>query len=82
MTTTTDAHPTRPNASSTTTSATTPVSTCNTGMTSHWAIKAREEASLERRIELDVETIDQWSRGLDVKTILLTPARPLPGEGG
>ena len=42
-------------------------------MTSPRVIKARQEASFESRIELDVETIDHWSLWLDVKILLLTP---------
>jgi lipopolysaccharide/colanic/teichoic acid biosynthesis glycosyltransferase len=39
-------------------------------MTSLWPIKAREEANFGRRIERNVETIDQRSLGLDIKTLL------------
>jgi len=43
------------------------------GITGLWQISGRHRTSFENRIRLDMEYIDRWSLGLDVKVLLKTP---------
>ena len=43
------------------------------GITGLWQISGRHRTSFEDRIRLDMEYIDRWSLGLDVRVLLKTP---------
>ena len=43
------------------------------GITGLWQISGRHRTSFENRIRLDMEYIDHWSLGLDMKVLLKTP---------
>ncbi len=43
------------------------------GITGLWQISGRHRTSFENRIALDMQYIDQWSIGLDLKILLKTP---------
>jgi lipopolysaccharide/colanic/teichoic acid biosynthesis glycosyltransferase len=42
------------------------------GMTGLWQVSGRSELSFDRWMELDMQYIDQWSLGLDLKIIAQT----------
>ena len=42
------------------------------GLTGLWQISGRSELSFDRWMELDMQYIDQWSLGLDLKIIART----------
>lgn len=51
------------------------------GITSLWAVEARNDPSFERNIELDLFYIENWSIWLDVKILLKTIPTVLKGSG-
>ncbi len=51
------------------------------GLTCIWQVKARNRASFKEWMEMDLEYIDNWSLGLDLKLILLTVSAVLKGTG-
>lgn len=51
------------------------------GITGLWQVSGRHAVSFERRIELDLEYVDHWSLGLDVKILLMTIPAVLTGRG-
>lgn len=51
------------------------------GITSLWAVEARNDPSFERNMELDLFYIENWSIWLDVKILLKTIPTVLKGSG-
>jgi exopolysaccharide biosynthesis polyprenyl glycosylphosphotransferase len=51
------------------------------GITGLWQITARSDPSFERNMELDVEYIERWSLGLDLKILLMTVPAVFRGTG-
>ena len=51
------------------------------GLTCLWALRGRDELDFDTWVRLDLEYIDTWSLGLDVKIILQTIPRVLAGCG-
>jgi lipopolysaccharide/colanic/teichoic acid biosynthesis glycosyltransferase len=51
------------------------------GLTCLWQISGRSELGFERWIELDLQYIDQWSLGLDLRIILKTVPAVIAGTG-
>ena len=51
------------------------------GCTCLWQISGRSELPFETWLELDLQYIDQWSIGLDLKILLLTLPTVIKGSG-
>ncbi len=51
------------------------------GITSLWAVEARNDPSFERNMELDLYYIENWSIWLDIKILLKTIPTVLKGSG-
>jgi lipopolysaccharide/colanic/teichoic acid biosynthesis glycosyltransferase len=51
------------------------------GITSLWAVEARNDPSFERNMELDLYYIENWCIWLDLKIILKTIPTVLKGSG-
>lgn len=51
------------------------------GLTCLWALEGRDQLDFETWMRLDLEYIDNWSLGLDLKILLRTIPRVLTGKG-
>ena len=51
------------------------------GLTCLWAVRGRDKVDFDTWMRLDLEYIDSWSLGLDLKIILQTIPRVLAGRG-
>ena len=51
------------------------------GLTCLWAVRGRDRLDFDTWMRLDLEYIDTWSLGLDLKIILQTIPRVLAGRG-
>lgn len=51
------------------------------GLTGLWQVTARTDPSFQRAIELDLEYIDNWSLGMDMKILLKTISAVWQGSG-
>ena len=51
------------------------------GLTCLWQISGRSETSFERWIELDLQYVEQWSLGLDLRILVKTVPAVLRGTG-
>jgi lipopolysaccharide/colanic/teichoic acid biosynthesis glycosyltransferase len=51
------------------------------GITGLWQVSGRHTVSFERRVELDLEYVEHWSPGLDLKILLLTIPAVLTRKG-
>jgi exopolysaccharide biosynthesis polyprenyl glycosylphosphotransferase len=51
------------------------------GLTCLWQISGRSEVGFDRWIELDLQYIDEWSLGLDLRIILKTVPAVITGTG-
>lgn len=51
------------------------------GLTCLWALRGRDKVDFESWMRLDLQYIDTWSLGLDVRIILLTIPQVLSGRG-
>jgi lipopolysaccharide/colanic/teichoic acid biosynthesis glycosyltransferase len=51
------------------------------GLTGHWQISGDQQASYQRRVEMDLFYAENWSLVLDLKILFKTPARVLRGSG-
>jgi lipopolysaccharide/colanic/teichoic acid biosynthesis glycosyltransferase len=51
------------------------------GMTGLWQVTARRDPSFETNMKLDLEYIENWSLGLDVKILLRTVPAVVRAEG-
>ena len=55
--------------------------TVRPGITGYWQVYGRQEVSYEERVRMDIEYIRNWSLGMDLKLLCLTPARVICGRG-
>jgi lipopolysaccharide/colanic/teichoic acid biosynthesis glycosyltransferase len=55
--------------------------TVKPGMTGHWQVHGRQEVSYEERVRMDVEYIRNWTLGMDLRLLWLTPGRVIRGRG-
>lgn len=55
--------------------------TMRPGITGLWQVSGRNRLSYARRVELDVEYVDNWSLWLDIKILLKTVHAVISGEG-
>jgi lipopolysaccharide/colanic/teichoic acid biosynthesis glycosyltransferase len=55
--------------------------TVKPGLTGYWQVYGRQEVSYSERVRMDVAYISNWSAGLDIKLLLLTPLRVIRGKG-
>jgi lipopolysaccharide/colanic/teichoic acid biosynthesis glycosyltransferase len=55
--------------------------TVRPGITGYWQVYGRQEVSYEERVRMDVEYIRNWSLGMDLKLLWLTPWRVIRGRG-
>jgi lipopolysaccharide/colanic/teichoic acid biosynthesis glycosyltransferase len=55
--------------------------TVRPGITGFWQVYGRQEVSYEERVRMDVEYIRNWSLGMDLKLLCLTPWRVIRGRG-
>jgi lipopolysaccharide/colanic/teichoic acid biosynthesis glycosyltransferase len=51
------------------------------GLTGYWQIQGRQEVSYDKRVELDLFYVKNWSLGLDLMILAKTPLRVLRGTG-
>lgn len=51
------------------------------GITGLWQVSGRHTVSFERRMELDLQYVDQWTLWLDLKILLMTVPAVLTGKG-
>jgi lipopolysaccharide/colanic/teichoic acid biosynthesis glycosyltransferase len=51
------------------------------GMTGYWQVHGRQEVSYEERVRMDVEYVRNWTLGMDLRLLWLTPARVIRGRG-
>jgi lipopolysaccharide/colanic/teichoic acid biosynthesis glycosyltransferase len=51
------------------------------GITGYWQIEGRQDVSYDRRIEMDLYYLKNWSLALDFKILLMTPLRAIRGTG-
>jgi len=51
------------------------------GMTGLWQVTARRDPSFQAGMKLDIEYIERWSLGMDLKILLKTAAAVLRGNG-
>ena len=51
------------------------------GLTGYWQVYGRQRVDYAERVKMDVFYIRNWSLGLDLKLLLLTPMRVLKGTG-
>jgi len=51
------------------------------GLTGYWQVHGRQEAGYERRIEMDLYYVANWSFLFDLKILIRTPSRVLRGSG-
>jgi len=55
--------------------------TVRPGITGFWQVYGRQEVSYAKRVRMDVEYIRNWSLGMDLKLLCLTPWRVIRGRG-
>jgi lipopolysaccharide/colanic/teichoic acid biosynthesis glycosyltransferase len=55
--------------------------TVKPGLTGYWQVRGRQDLSYEKRVEMDVHYITNWSLALDLAILLQTPAKVLRSEG-
>lgn len=55
--------------------------TVRPGITGFWQVYGRQEVSYDERVRMDVEYIRNWSLGMDMKLLCLTPGRVIRGRG-
>ena len=55
--------------------------TVKPGLTGYWQVYGRQEVSYAERVRMDVEYISNWTAGLDIKLLFLTPLRVIRGKG-
>jgi len=51
------------------------------GLTGYWQVSGDQEAGYDRRINMDLFYVENWSFLFDLKIIIKTPARVLRGSG-
>jgi lipopolysaccharide/colanic/teichoic acid biosynthesis glycosyltransferase len=55
--------------------------TVKPGMTGLWQVSGRQETTYERRVELDMQYLDEWTLWLDVTILVRTFAVVMTGRG-
>jgi lipopolysaccharide/colanic/teichoic acid biosynthesis glycosyltransferase len=55
--------------------------TIKPGMTGLWQVSGRQNTSYERRVELDMQYLDEWSPWLDLKILWRTFSVVVSGRG-
>jgi lipopolysaccharide/colanic/teichoic acid biosynthesis glycosyltransferase len=55
--------------------------TVRPGLTGYWQTRGRQDVSYEERVRMDMYYITQWSLGLDLKILLMTPWTVIKGKG-
>jgi lipopolysaccharide/colanic/teichoic acid biosynthesis glycosyltransferase len=55
--------------------------TVKPGLTGYWQVRGRQEVSYAKRVEMDIYYITNWNLFLDLKILLLTPAKVIKSEG-
>ena len=55
--------------------------TVKPGLTGYWQVYGRQRVDYAERVKMDTFYIQNWSLGLDLKLLLLTPIRVLKGTG-
>jgi len=55
--------------------------TVRPGITGYWQVHGRQEVSYDELVRMDVEYIRNWSMGMDLKLLCLTPSRVIRGRG-
>jgi lipopolysaccharide/colanic/teichoic acid biosynthesis glycosyltransferase len=51
------------------------------GLTGYWQIQGRQEVSYDRRVEMDLFYVNNWSLARDCKILMKTPIRVVRGSG-
>ncbi len=51
------------------------------GLTGYWQVQGRQEVSYEKRVEMDLFYLQNWSLGFDLKILMQTPLRVVRGAG-
>jgi lipopolysaccharide/colanic/teichoic acid biosynthesis glycosyltransferase len=51
------------------------------GLTGYWQVSGDQQAGYDRRIEMDLFYVENWSLLFDLKILIKTPARILQGSG-
>jgi len=51
------------------------------GLTGFWQVHGRQEVTFERRVQMDVFYVENWSLKLDCKILLRTPLAVVRGQG-
>src|SRR5579864_4019352 len=51
------------------------------GLTGLWQVRGRQDVSYERRVQMDVQYLRQWSLVLDIAILLETPLRVIRSNG-
>ena len=51
------------------------------GLTGYWQIKGRQEVAYDKRVEMDLFYVKNWSLLLDFKILVKTPIRVVRGAG-
>jgi lipopolysaccharide/colanic/teichoic acid biosynthesis glycosyltransferase len=55
--------------------------TVRPGLTGLWQVSGRQSTTYDRRVELDMHYIEQWSLGLDLAILARTPLAVVRGRG-
>jgi len=55
--------------------------TVRPGMTGYWQVFGRQQVTYGERVKMDMKYIRNWSMGLDLKILLLTPIAVIRGKG-
>jgi lipopolysaccharide/colanic/teichoic acid biosynthesis glycosyltransferase len=51
------------------------------GLTGYWQIQGRQRVSYDKRVEMDLFYVNNWSLALDLKILMKTPIRVVRGSG-
>lgn len=51
------------------------------GLTGYWQIQGRQGVSYDKRVEMDLFYVNNWSLALDLKILMKTPIRVVRGSG-
>jgi undecaprenyl-phosphate galactose phosphotransferase len=51
------------------------------GLTGYWQVQGNQEAGYDRRVNMDLFYVENWSIWFDLKILMRTPLRVLRGSG-
>jgi lipopolysaccharide/colanic/teichoic acid biosynthesis glycosyltransferase len=54
---------------------------CKPGITGLWQVLGRSRTTFDDMVRLDLNYIRNWSLGLDIKILLMTPKAVISGSG-